>query len=92
MQQQSQGQAFQEQTRAAGAMQQDTGATEQQGDSASKVEQEKEAEQGSRASEDLDVRWDERLVLELPPDTEEDEVRMLVPSISCNNHDLACDM
>ena len=29
----------------------------------------------STASQNLDVRWSERLVLEVPPDGEEDEVR-----------------
>ena len=63
---------------AAGAAQQSSGAAdaEQQDDSVSRIEQEsRELQQGSRAADNLDVRWSERLVLELPPDTEEDEAR-----------------
>lgn len=70
---------------AAGAAQQSSGAAdaEQQDDSVSRIEQEsKQLQQNSRASDNLDVRWSERLVLELPPDTEEDEVMSHMPLIS----------
>ena len=64
---------------AAGAAQQSSGAAdaEQQDNSVSRIEQEsRQLQQGSRAADNLDVRWSERLVLELPPDTEEDEVKL----------------
>ena len=76
---------------AAGAAQQSSRAAdvEQQDDSVSRIEQEsKQLQQNSRAADNLDVRWSERLVLELPPDTEEDEVRPYAPlsaSLCCVN-------
>ena len=68
----------QEGSTAAGASTQDSAATEahEQGDSASRSEQEAMLlDPSSTASHNLDVRWSERLVLEVPPDSEEDEVR-----------------
>ena len=97
--QQSQGQPSQEGSMAAGAAQQSSGAAdaEQQDDSVSRIEQEsRELQQGSRAADNLDVRWSERLVLELPPDTEEDEARPYatlcwIPVLSQHHTEASCE-
>ena len=89
--QESHRQASQEGSTAAGVGHQNSEGedTEQQSDSATNPED--EVKQGSRASESLDVRWSERLVLELPPDTEEDEVTLHVPTPPHPYANLPCD-
>jgi len=76
----------QEGSTAAGASTQDSSATEahEQGDSASKSEQvAMQLDPSSTALQNLDVRWSERLVLEVPPDSEEDEVSLIYATLSC---------
>ena len=72
-----QGQASREAGMAASASPQSSSAAtpHQQGQESSRAEQDsKQSVYSSEASQNLDVRWNERLVLELPTDAEEDEV------------------